>query len=70
MLKKITCRQASHLVSEQQDRPLSWSERASLRVHLGICAGCVRISGQMDFLRRAMARYAGRDSAPGKGPRD
>jgi hypothetical protein len=70
MLKKITCRQACHLLSERQDRSLSWSERASLRLHLGICAGCVRISQQMDFIRRAMARYVGRDSEPGKRSRD
>jgi hypothetical protein len=70
MLKKITCRQAGHLISEQLDRPLSWSERASLRLHLGICAGCTRISEQMVFLRRAMARYVGRDPEPGKGQQD
>jgi len=69
MLKRITCRDASHLLSERQDRGLTLSERISLRLHLAICAGCVRFSEQFDYLRRAMARYSGRDEGPGGGKR-
>ncbi|MCL4800331.1 MAG: zf-HC2 domain-containing protein [Burkholderiales bacterium] len=70
MFKMITCRQASHLLSERQDRPLGWGERASLRLHLALCAPCVRAAEQIEFLRRAMARYVGRDPGPGQGPPD
>ncbi|MCZ7565551.1 MAG: anti-sigma factor [Burkholderiales bacterium] len=70
MLKMMSCRQASHLISERQDRPLGWRERAALRLHLALCGPCARAAEHLDFLRRAMARYVGRDPGPGKGPPD
>lgn len=60
----LTCKEASRLMSQRQDRELSVGERLSLRMHLAMCAGCVRVSDQVDFLRKAIARYAGRDDGP------
>jgi hypothetical protein len=50
----ISCREASRLMSQAQDRELSLGERASLQVHLAICRGCRAFKGQLDFLRRAV----------------
>jgi len=59
----LTCKDASRLISQRQDRALSVRERLALRMHLALCAGCVRVSEQVDFLRKALARYAGRDGS-------
>jgi len=60
----LTCKDASRLISQSQDRELSLSERLALRVHLAVCGACVRVTEQFDFLRKALARYAERDANP------
>ena len=60
----LNCKEASRLLSQQQDRELSVSERLSLRMHLAVCKACTRVSEQFDFLRKAVARYAGQGSGP------
>ena len=42
------------MVSQGEDRGLSFGERLSLRVHLAYCRGCRNMKGQMEFLRRAV----------------
>jgi hypothetical protein len=59
---KLTCREASHLVSEGLDRRLGWVERIALRVHLGICDGCTNFSKQIRFLRKAVQQLGSRRS--------
>lgn len=61
----LTCKDASRLISQRQDRALSVRERLALRLHLALCEGCVRVSEQVDFLREALARYAQRGGGPG-----
>jgi hypothetical protein len=48
----MNCQQATRLMSEAQDRPLSLKEQAELKVHTLICAGCRRFGEQMHLLRR------------------
>lgn len=55
----LSCREASELMSQELDRPLGWSERIGLRLHLLVCRGCSNFRRQMDFMRRACARYGG-----------
>ena len=50
----LSCKEATRLMSQAQDRELSLGERASLQFHLAICRGCRAVSKQFDFLRRAM----------------
>lgn len=50
----LTCKQASQLVSQSLDRPLSWSERVQLRFHLFICKACNRFKQQLNQLRIAI----------------
>ncbi len=61
----LKCKEITHLLSESQDRKLSWSERAGLEMHLAMCAGCKNYKGQMDFLRQACRRYLTERGKPG-----
>lgn len=53
----LMCKDATRLISQAGDRPLSRLERWRLRAHLGICDLCSRFDAQMRFLREAMRRY-------------
>jgi hypothetical protein len=57
----MTCKDASRLLSEGLDRDLSLTQRATLRLHLSICVACNRVNRQLEFLRKAVARYPGPD---------
>jgi hypothetical protein len=64
----LNCKQASRLVSEGQDRTLSWRERWGLRMHLWMCSNCRRFERQIRLMRRAfsmLSRRAEEDSASG-----
>lgn len=56
----LSCKEATHLLSDDQDRKLTLAERISLEMHLAMCKGCANFRKQMDFLRTACRRYAGR----------
>lgn len=51
---KISCRKATELMSEEQDRDLSFTEWSALQVHLALCRGCRAVDGQLQALRRAL----------------
>lgn len=53
-MKMLTCKEASRLISEGQDRPLKRMEYMGLRFHLWICDNCRRFERQMGFLHRAL----------------
>jgi Putative zinc-finger len=53
----ISCKEASHYVSRAQDKRLSAWERWKLKMHLKVCAKCVRFEKQIQFLREALKRY-------------
>jgi len=62
----LTCKQASQLISQSLDRPLSWTDRIKLRFHLFICDACTRFNQQLKQLRIAvqtLKRYIENDSA-------
>lgn len=58
----LSCKEATRLMSETLDRPLSLRERMALRLHTLICSGCQRARQQFVTLR-AMSRtwIPGRD---------
>jgi len=58
----LSCRQATELMSQEQDRPLALSERIGLRLHVLICTGCANYRRQMMVLREACRRFGGWDS--------
>ena len=66
----MNCEQATRLMSEGQERPLSVSERTTLRMHTWICVGCRNFKGQLGFIRHAMKSFSQRPDQEGGGPDD
>lgn len=65
----ISCRHATRLLSEAQERKLSFGERAGLKFHTAICSSCRYFGRHIQALRdisRAYARGANEES-PDKG---
>jgi len=52
----MTCKQASQLLSQRQDRTLSRRERIGLRLHVWICINCRRFERQLNFMRQILQR--------------
>jgi hypothetical protein len=57
---RLTCKQATALVSQGLDRKLSRWERCKLKIHLLICDACSNFVRQSEFIRRAVKRMADR----------
>jgi len=53
---KLTCKEASRLLSQAMEAKLPFWEQARLRVHLLACDACSNFSRQLVLLRRALAR--------------
>lgn len=58
----LSCRQATELMSQEQDRRLSLAERLGLRLHVLICAACENYRRQMGILHDACRRFGGGDT--------
>ncbi len=54
----MNCKQATALLSQQMDRPLTLRERMSLRFHTMMCSGCRNFDDQMHDLRHITRVYA------------
>ncbi len=63
----LTCKDASHLLSERQERPLRLRERWGLRLHLWMCVSCRRFERQLAVIRQAMRSLRGRAEAQDAG---
>ena len=50
----LSCKEASRLMSQSEDRELSPGERAALKAHLAICKACRVANEQMRQLSRAL----------------
>ncbi|HEY7945773.1 MAG: zf-HC2 domain-containing protein [Burkholderiales bacterium] len=58
-LARLTnCKEASRLMSQAQEKPLSLGDSVRLRLHLHWCDVCRRVQRQFRFLRTAMHRYS------------
>jgi hypothetical protein len=53
----LSCKEATELMSQEQDRRLSLAERIGLRLHVLICSACNNYRHQMSFLRQACRRF-------------
>lgn len=62
-MKMLTCRDASHLISERQERPLGFRERWGIKLHLLICVNCRRFEQQMALMRQALRMLGKRAEA-------
>ena len=54
----MNCHNATRLMSEAQERPLSVTEKISLKLHLIMCSGCHNFKDQMNTLRSITRAYA------------
>jgi len=61
MAIRLSCREASRLISQGLDRRLSLGDRIALRLHLFVCDACTRLTRHVRFLRRALKSYPGPD---------
>jgi len=53
----LTCREATQLTLQAEDRTLPLAERLSLRLHQRICGNCRRFARQVELMRQASARW-------------
>ena len=58
---RLSCQQASRLLSQREDEPLSLGKRMRLRLHLLYCDACTNVSRQFAALRLAMRNWRERD---------
>ena len=54
---QLSCKDATRLVLEGEDRALGVTERLRLRLHMAICQACPRFAQQAAFMRQAMGRW-------------
>ncbi len=54
----LSCHQATRLASDAQERPLSFKEKVSLKIHTMMCSGCRNFETSMNTLRKAMKGFA------------
>lgn len=64
----LTCKDASHLISEGQDRHLSLRERIGLRLHLWMCDSCWRFEQQINYIRRTLHQGWSKGNLPEEKP--
>jgi hypothetical protein len=63
----LSCKDASRLQSQAQDRRLSFTERFGLRLHLLICDNCRRFARQLKLIREACRQVKASDRMQGGG---
>jgi predicted anti-sigma-YlaC factor YlaD len=57
----ISCHEATRLVSQQLDQPLSLADKLRLQAHLLICKACPSMHQKFATLHQAGQKYATRD---------
>jgi hypothetical protein len=57
MILRRTCKQAAALLIARQDRPLAWSDRLALYLHLAACHACPRFDAQLQLMREGFRRW-------------
>jgi hypothetical protein len=62
IVKRLTCKDVSILLSRECEQPLTTGERFWLRLHLYICTGCYNFRNNMNFMRTALKRYLEHDA--------
>lgn len=53
----ITCREATELTLQAEDRSLPLTERLAVKLHHRICSNCRRFARQVALMRQASARW-------------
>ncbi|MGQ3051758.1 MAG: zf-HC2 domain-containing protein [Roseateles sp.] len=53
----MTCREATHITLQAEDRPMPLAERLSARLHQRVCTNCRRFARQVALMRQASRRW-------------
>lgn len=53
----LSCKDASRLLSQAEERPMTAWEQRRMRWHLAVCNMCQAFERQLAFMREAMRRY-------------
>lgn len=53
----LNCRDATKLLSESLEKPLPFSRRLGLKMHLLMCRFCSRFEKQIMFMQKVLRRY-------------
>ena len=59
----IKCKQATQMLSEKLDRPLSAKEKVLLTLHTSICSPCRQFGEQMKIMREISKTYTKEDDS-------
>lgn len=57
----MNCKQVTRLLSDSQERKLTFIEKTSLRMHTTMCSGCRNFGKQMGIIRNISHKYAHTD---------
>jgi len=57
IVKRLTCKEASVLLSRGHEQPLTTGEKFWLQLHLYICSACHNFKNNLAFMRTAFKRY-------------
>ena len=63
----MNCHQTTKLLSDAQERKLTWKERLAIRLHITMCYGCRNFADQVPLLRTVARAYA-KGNDVGKAP--
>ncbi len=55
---KITCKEASRLMSQSMEGDLPLAQQVLLRLHLAVCDACSHFNRNLKLLREAIRRLA------------
>lgn len=64
----MSCQQATRLMSESKERPLTTKEKLALQMHLMMCSGCRNFDKQINFIRSATRAFAKGDDKQANKP--
>jgi hypothetical protein len=54
---RLTCEEASLLISKRQETKLTWQENFKLRFHTSVCDPCTRFAKQVAIMDASMAQF-------------
>ena len=66
VVKKLSCKEASEIISRQHEQPRTTGETFWLKLHLVICTGCRNFQNNTRLIQAALKRYLDQGPDGGK----
>ena len=54
---RLSCEEATFLISKKQETKLTWRENTKLRFHVSVCEPCQRFAQQVVILDASISRF-------------